>query len=376
MIYLDHAATTRPEPEVVEAMIPFLRDNYMNPSAFYQPAVRTRMQVEKARRSIAQFINAPYDSIVFTSGGTESDNWAIRMGAKISEDKGKHIITTKIEHPAVLNTVRFMEEQGYDVTYLDVDSTGRIDLDDLKSAIREDTVLISIMHANNEIGTIQPIEEIGKIAHEHGILFHTDAVQTFGHIKIDVSDCNIDLLSASAHKLYGPKGIGLLYIRDRKKFAKLLFGGSQELGLRPGTENVADIIGFAKAVEIAESAVESDHENQNALREELKSSILKEIPGAVINENEKEHLPGTLNVTFPSVSAETILIRLDMNGICASAGSACSAGALEPSHVLTSIGKSDDEAKRTIRFSIGRENTKDDIVKTVEVLKALLTPTS
>ena len=371
MIYLDHAATTRPEPEVVEAMIPFLRDNYMNPSAFYQPAVRTRMKVEKARRSIAQFINASYDSIVFTSGGTESDNWAIRMGAKISEDKGKHIITTKIEHPAVLNTARFMEEQGYDVTYLDVDSTGRIDLDDLKSAIREDTVLISIMHANNEIGTIQPIKEIGNIAHERGILFHTDAVQTFGHIKIDVSDCNIDLLSASAHKLYGPKGIGLLYIRDRQKFAKLLFGGSQELGLRPGTENVADIIGFAKAVEIAESVVESDNENQNALRENLKSSILKEIPGAVINENEKEHLPGTLNVTFPSVSSETILIRLDMNGICASAGSACSAGALEPSHVLTAIGRSADEAGRTIRFSLGRENTKDDIVKTVEVLKGL-----
>ncbi len=371
MIYLDHAATTRPDEAVVEAMIPFFRENFMNPSAFYQPAVRTRMQVEKARRSIAQFINASYDSIVFTSGGTESDNWAIRMGAKISEDKGKHIITTKIEHPAVLNTARFMEEQGYDVTYLDVDSTGRINLDDLKNAIREDTVLISIMHANNEIGTIQPIKEIGNIAHERGILFHTDAVQTFGHIKIDVSDCNIDLLSASAHKLYGPKGIGLLYIRDRKKFAKLLFGGSQELGLRPGTENVADIIGFAKAVEIAESAVESDHENQNALRENLKSSILKEIPGAVINENEKEHLPGTLNVTFPSVSAETILIRLDMNGICASAGSACSAGALEPSHVLTAIGRSADEAGRTIRFSLGRENTKDDIVKTVEVLKGL-----
>lgn len=371
MIYLDHAATTRPESAVIEAMIPFLSENYMNPSAFYQPAVRTRMQVESARRNIAGFINAPYDSIIFTSGGTESDNWAIRMGAKISEDKGRHIITTKIEHPAVLNTVRYMEEQGYDVTYLDVDSTGLINLDNLKSAIREDTVLISIMHANNETGTIQPIKEIGRIAHEHGILFHTDAVQTFGHLDIDADEFGIDLLSASAHKLYGPKGIGLLYIRDRKKFAKLLFGGSQELGLRPGTENVADIIGFAKAVEIAEEAMNSDQTVQNVLRGELKSSILKEIPGAVINENVDYHLPGTLNVTFPNVSAETILIRLDMNGICASAGSACSAGAIEPSHVLMAIGKSEDEAGRTIRFSIGRENTKDDIVKTVDVLKAL-----
>ena len=360
MIYLDHAATTRPESAVIEAMIPFLSENYMNPSAFYQPAVRTRMQVESARRNIAGFINAPYDSIIFTSGGTESDNWAIRMGAKISEDKGRPIITTKIEHPAVLNTVRYMEEQGYEVTYLDVDATGRIDLESLKSAIREDTVLISIMHAN-----------IGRIAHEHGILFHTDAVQTFGHLEIDVDESYIDLLSASAHKLYGPKGIGLLYIRDRKKFAKLLFGGSQELGLRPGTENVADIMGFAKAVEIAGEAMISDQTDQNALRDELKCSILKEIPGAVINENVDYHLPGTLNVTFEGVSAETILIRLDMNGICASAGSACSAGAIEQSHVLMAIGKSEDEAGRTIRFSIGRENTKDDIVKTIEVLKAL-----
>ncbi|WP_027217455.1 cysteine desulfurase family protein [Butyrivibrio fibrisolvens] len=371
MIYLDHAATTRPESAVVEAMIPFLTDNYMNPSSFYQPAVRTRMQVERARRNIAQFINAPYDSIIFTSGGTESDNWAIRMGAKISEDKGKHIITTRIEHPAVLNTARFMQEQGYEVTYLDVDSTGRIDLESLENAIRKDAVLISIMHANNELGTIQPIREIGRIAHDHGVLFHTDAVQTFGHLKIDVNECNIDFLSASAHKLYGPKGIGLLYIKDRKKFAKLLFGGSQELGLRPGTENVADIIGFDKAVEIAACKMDADTAIISALRDSLKSGILNNIRGAIINENENEHLPGTLNVTFPSVSAETILIRLDLNGICASAGSACSAGALEPSHVLIAIGKSEDEAGRTIRFSIGRENTQDDIDKTVKVLSEL-----
>lgn len=369
MIYLDHAATTRPEPSVVEEMISFLSDNYMNPSSFYQPAVRTRMQVEKARRTIAEFINAPYESIVFTSGGTESDNWAIRMGAGILKNKGKHIITTKIEHPAVLNTVRFMEEQGYEVTYLDVDKTGLIDIENLKSAIRKDTALISIMHANNELGTIQPIKEIGAIAHEHDILFHTDAVQTFGHIDIDVNDYCIDFLSASAHKLYGPKGIGLLYIRNKNEFSKLLFGGSQELGLRPGTENVADIMGFCKAVTIAKDKMEDDAIRINSLRDELKSGILNIVKGAAINENDRCHLPGTLNVTFPDVSAETILIRLDMNGICASAGSACSAGAIEPSHVLMAIGKSEDEARRTIRFSLGRENTRDDIVKTLKVLE-------
>ena len=371
MIYLDHAATTRPESAVVDAMIPFLSESYMNPSSFYQPAVRTRMEVEKARRSVAKFINAPYDSIIFTSGGTESDNWAIRIGAGLYESSGGHIITTKIEHPAVLNTVRFMEEKGYEITYLDVDKTGRISLEDLKSAIRKDTVLISVMHANNELGTIQPIKEIGQIAHDKGILFHTDAVQTFGHLKIDVDEYNIDLLSARAHKIYGPKGIGLLYIRNRKKFAKLMFGGNQELGLRPGTENVASIIGFSKAIQIAKDRMEEDYIRENQLRDKLKDLIQKEIHGAVINENDSFHLPGTLNVTFPKISAETILIRLDLNGICASAGSACSAGAIEPSHVLTAIGKSEAQAKSTIRFSLGRENTEQDIEKTVLVLADL-----
>lgn len=370
MIYLDHAATTRPESAVIEAMIPFLSDNYMNPSAFYQPAVKTRMQVEKARRNIAEFINAPYDSIIFTSGGTESDNFAIRMGVQSLSDKGRHIITTSIEHPAVLNTARYMEEQGYEVTYLTVDKTGLIDLEMLENSIRDDTVLISIMHANNEIGTVMPIKEIGEIAKRHNVLFHTDAVQTFGHLEIDVEACNIDLLSASAHKLYGPKGIGLLYIRNRKAFSKLMFGGSQELGLRPGTENVADIIGFDKAVEIAKERIKDDYAKENSLRDMLKKGILEVVPGAVINGNDNYHLPGTLNVTFPSASSETMLIRLDQCGICASAGSACSAGAIEASHVLTAIGKDNDEARRTLRFSIGRENSEDDIIKTIEVISS------
>ncbi|MBQ7428202.1 cysteine desulfurase family protein [Butyrivibrio sp.] len=371
MIYLDNAATTKMDSQVLEAMLPYLSESYLNPSAFYQGAVKIRMQVEGARRNIAEKLGVPSDTIFFTSGGTESDNWAIRLAAHLQCEKGKHIITSAIEHPAVLNTFKYLQDNGYDVTYVGVDRSGRIDLTQLKEAIREDTVLISIMHANNELGTIEPIEEIGRIAHEKGILFHTDAVQTFGHIPIDVEACNIDLMSVSGHKLYGPKGIGFLYIRDRRSFGRLLFGGSQEKGLRPGTENVSGIIGLAKATEIAYERLEQDIEDISALRDLFISEIKKSIPDVCINGNDNHHLPGTVNVTFPNISGEALLIALDQSGICASAGSACSAGAIEPSHVLIACGLTPDEAGRTLRFSIGRNNTQEEILKTISALKTI-----
>lgn len=371
MIYLDNAATTKMDSQVLEVMLPYLSESYLNPSAFYQGAVKIRMQVEGARRSIAEKLGVPSDTIFFTSGGTESDNWAIRLAAQLQCEKGRHIITSAIEHPAVLNTFKYLQENGYDVTYVGVDRTGRIDLTQLKKAIREDTVLISIMHANNELGTIEPIDEIGQIAHKKGILFHTDAVQTFGHIPIDVDGCNIDLMSVSGHKLYGPKGIGFLYIRDRRRFGRLLFGGSQEKGLRPGTENVPGIIGLSKAVEIAYDRLEQDITSVSALRDLFAAEIKKAIPDVCINGDNEHHLPGTVNVTFPNISGEALLIALDQSGICASAGSACSAGAIEPSHVLIACGLTSDEAERTLRFSIGRNNTQEEILKTISVLKTI-----
>ena len=371
MIYLDNAATTRTDKAVIEYMLPFFEENYINPSAFYQPAVKVRMQVENSRRQIAECLGAPADSIFFTSGGTEADNWAVRIGARLGADRGRHIITSAIEHPAVLNTMKYMQEEGYEVTYLKVSREGVVDLDELKNAIREDTVLISIMHANNELGTIQPIKAIGEIAHENGILFHTDAVQTFGHEPIDLGACHIDLMSTSAHKLYGPKGIGFLYVRNRKAFGKLLFGGSQEKSLRPGTENVPAIMGYAKAVELAYERMEKDKEHIGKLRELFISKLKDAIPDVVINGNTDSCLLGTINVTFPGKSGEALLISLDQHGICASAGSACSAGALEPSHVLIAAGLSPDEAGRTLRFSIGRNNTEEEILTTIDVLKGI-----
>lgn len=371
MIYLDNAATTRTDKAVIEYMLPFFEENYINPSAFYQPAVKVRMQVENSRRQIAECLGAPADSIFFTSGGTEADNWAVRIGARLGADRGRHIITSAIEHPAVLNTMKYMQEEGYEVTYLKVSREGVVDLDELKNAIREDTVLISIMHANNELGTIQPIKAIGEIAHENGILFHTDAVQTFGHEPIDLGAYHIDLMSTSAHKLYGPKGIGFLYVRNRKAFGKLLFGGSQEKSLRPGTENVPAIMGYAKAVELAYERMEKDKEHIGKLRELFISKLKDAIPDVVINGNPDSCLLGTINVTFPGKSGEALLISLDQHGICASAGSACSAGALEPSHVLIAAGFSPEEAGKTLRFSIGRNNTEEEILTTIDVLKGI-----
>lgn len=367
-IYLDHAATTKPHESVAAKMLPFLGEEFYNPSAIYQPAVKVRAKISNARRTVADFLNADPMKIFFTSGGTESDNWALRMGVESMKEKGRHIISSSIEHPAVLNTLKALERSGYEVTYLPVDERGRISIEDLKNAVREDTILISVMHANNEIGTIEPVGQIGKVASEKGILFHVDAVQTMGHIKIDLKELDIDLMSASSHKIYGPKGCGILYVKDSGRFGSLLYGGSQENGMRPGTENVPSIIGFGEAVAVASSRMEDDHAHDLKLRNLFIDRLKEEVPDVEFNGDQDNCLPGILSVSLRSVTAETLLIVLDSNGICASAGSACAAGAIEPSHVLMACGMDKDKASRTVRFSIGRENTEEDIIFTAKVI--------
>lgn len=367
-IYLDHAATTRTDAASVEAMLPYLNGEYQNPSAIYQPAVKIRAKISSIRADIAGFLNTSPSSICFTSGGTESDNWAVRGAAHIMRSNGRHIISTSIEHPAVLNTLKSLESEGYEVTYLPVDKNGLVSVSDIEAAIKDDTILISVMHANNEIGTIEPVEQIGRIANGRGILFHVDAVQTFGHIPIDVKKLNVDLLSASSHKIYGPKGCGILYIKNPSSFVKILYGGSQENGMRPGTENVPAIIGFGEAVNIARTRINDDLVHDMKLRKLFMDKLAEEVPGVKFNGSKESVLPGILSVTFEGVTAETLLIILDSNGICASAGSACAAGAIEPSHVLMSCGMDKESASRTVRFSIGRENTEEDIIFTVKVI--------
>ena len=367
-IYLDHAATTRPDAASVEAMLPYLNGEYQNPSAIYQPAVKIRAKISSIRADIAGFLNTSPSSIFFTSGGTESDNWAVRGAAHIMRSKGRHIISTSIEHPAVLNTLKSLESEGYEVTYLPVDKNGLVSVSDIEAAIKDDTILISVMHANNEIGTIEPVEQIGRIANGRGILFHVDAVQTFGHIPIDVEKLNVDLLSASSHKIYGPKGCGILYVKNPSSFVKILYGGSQENGMRPGTENVPAIIGFGEAVNIARTRINDDLAHDMKLRKLFMDKLTEEVPGVKFNGSKESVLPGILSVAFEGVTAETLLIILDSNGICASAGSACAAGAIEPSHVLMSCGMDKESASRTVRFSTGRENTEEDIIFTVKVI--------
>ena len=372
MIYLDNAATTRPDPSVIQAMMPYLTEQFANPSAFYQEAVRVRMQIDLARQHAADLLGAAPGNIYFTAGGTEADNWALRAGAEMMREKGRHIITSSVEHPAVRNTARYLASCGYEVTFLPVDGRGRVDPDEVRAAIRPDTVLISVMHANNELGTIEPVREIGMAAREAGVLFHTDAVQTFGHIPIDPEECGISFLSASAHKLNGPKGVGLLYVAPGLRPGRLLYGGSQERSLRPGTENPAAIIGFGEAARLAALRMDEDAARIRTLRQDFIMELKSQIPGIRINGDEEQSLPGIVSVTFPTVSSETLLIRLDQHGICASAGSACSAGAIEPSPVLTACGMSEEQAKRTLRLSLGRENTAEELKETVRVLRAVL----
>lgn len=372
LIYLDNAATTKTAPEVVEAMLPFFTENYGNPSSVYSFASGNKDVITRQREIIADTLGANGNEIYFTAGGSESDNWALKATAEAYGNKGKHIITTKIEHHAVLHTCEYLEKQGYEVTYLDVDENGIVKLDDLKAAIRPDTILISVMYANNEIGTIQPIQKIGEIAHEKGILFHTDAVQAFCQVPINVDACHIDMLSASAHKLNGPKGIGFLYIRKGVKIRSFVHGGAQERKRRAGTENVPGIVGFGKAVERAAASLKERTEKEIELRDYLIGRIGAEIPYSRLNGDRVKRLPNNVNFSFRFIEGESLLIKLDMKGICASSGSACTSGSLDPSHVLLAIGLPHEIAHGSLRMTLSEETTKEDLDFVVDSLKEIV----
>lgn len=372
LIYLDNAATTKTAPEVVEAMLPYFTEHYGNPSSVYGFAAANKDVITRQREIIAESIGASGSEIYFTAGGSESDNWALKATAEAYGKKGRHIITTKIEHHAILHTADFLEKNGFEVTYLNVDENGTVKLDELKAAIRPDTILISVMFANNEIGTIQPIEEIGEIAHEHGILFHTDAVQAFCQVPIDVDVCHIDMLSASAHKLNGPKGIGFLYIRKGVKIRSFIHGGAQERKRRAGTENVPGIVGFGKAVERAAGSLKERTAAEAELRDYLIGRIEKEIPYCRLNGHRENRLPNNVNFSFRFVEGESLLIKLDMNGICASSGSACTSGSLDPSHVLLAIGLPHEIAHGSLRMTLSEETTREELDYVVEKLKTIV----
>ena len=364
LIYLDHAATTACDPKVVEAMLPWFSEQYGNPSTMYHIGASAQSAVRHAKEQIAATLGCGYEEIFFTCGGTESDNWAIKGIAQAYADKGKHIITTGIEHPAVLNTCKYLAGLGYEITYLNVDREGFVSLQEVESAIRPDTILISVMYANNEIGTIEQIQEIGEIAHRHGILFHTDAVQAYGQIPISVQEDNIDLLSASGHKFYGPKGIGFLYVRKGVQICQFMHGGQQERGRRAGTENVPGIVGIGMAAELAADTLSIRMESERKLQKYLARNIMDNISDITWNGPEPgsgSRLPGNINLRFTGMPAETTMIMLDMQGICVSAGSACASGSVDPSHVLMAIGCSEKEAECSLRFSLGKENTTNEM---------------
>ena len=372
MIYLDNAATTKTAPEVVEAMLPYFTENYGNPSTIYSLGSTSKKAVNEARRTIADAIGAKQEEIYFTAGGSESDNWALKATAEAYASKGKHIITTKIEHHAILHTCEYLEKRGFEITYLNVDRDGLIDLEELKAAIRPDTILISVMFANNENGTIEPIEEIGAIAKERNVLFHTDAVQAFGQVPIDVDKLHIDMLSASGHKLNGPKGIGFLYIRSGLKLRSFIHGGSQERSRRAGTENVPGIVGLGKAVERALRIMDEKTKHEIELRDYLIERVEKEIPYCWVNGHRTKRLPGNVNFSFLYIEGESMLIMLDMKGICASSGSACTSGSLDPSHVLLAIGLKHEEAHGSLRLTLSEENTKEQMDFVVDNLKQIV----
>lgn len=372
LIYLDNAATTKTAPEVVEAMLPYFSELYGNPSSIYSLAGESKKAVDHAREIIAGALGAQPEEIYFTAGGTESDNWALKAAAEFYKKKGNHIITTKIEHHAILHTCQWLEKQGFEVTYLNVDENGVVKLEELKKAIRPTTILISVMYANNEIGTIQPIKEIGEIAREHGILFHTDAVQAFGQLPIQVDDCHIDMLSASGHKLNGPKGIGFLYIRKGVKIRSFIQGGAQERKRRAGTENVPGIVGLGKAVERAVSTRKERADKEKELRDYLIGRVLKEIPYTRLNGHRTMRLPNNANFSFQFIEGESLLIMLDMEGICGSSGSACTSGSLDPSHVLLAIGLPHEIAHGSLRLTLSEETTKEELDFVVESLKKII----
>ena len=371
-IYLDNAATTKTRPEVVEAMLPYFTEYYGNPSSVYEFATPSKKAIAEARETIAKSLGAKTNEIYFTAGGSESDNWAIKATAEAYESKGKHIITSKIEHHAVLHTCEYLEKRGFEITYLDVDENGTVKLDELKKAIRPDTILISIMFANNEIGTIQPIKEIGEIAKEHGIIFHTDAVQAYAHVPINVDEYHIDMLSVSGHKFNGPKGIGFLYIRTGLKLRSFIHGGSQERKRRGGTENVPGIVGIGKAVEIAMANLAERTAYEVELRDYLIDRVLSEVPYVRLNGHRTNRLPNNANFAFQFIEGESLLIMLDMQGICGSSGSACTSGSLDPSHVLLAIGLPHEIAHGSLRLTLSEETTKEDIDFTVDEIKKIV----
>lgn len=360
-VYLDNSATTKTDEEVVKAMLPYLQENYGNPSSIYQIGRDTRRAIEEAREKVAKVLKCESNEIYFTAGGSESDNTAIKGIAHSYQKKGNHIITSKIEHPAVLETCKQLEKEGFEVSYIGVKENGIIDIEELKNAIKSTTILITIMFANNEIGTIQPIEEIGEIAKENQIIFHTDAVQAVGSLEIDVKKMNIDSLSLSAHKFYGPKGVGALYVKKGIKFDKFIDGGHQERNQRAGTENVAGIVGLAKAIELAYQNLEEQNKKIKELRDYYVEKIKEKIPYIKINGDMEKRLPGNSNISFQFIEGEGILLNLDLKGICASSGSACTSGSLEPSHVLLAIGLPHEIAHGSLRVSIGKHNTKEEM---------------
>lgn len=371
-VYMDHSATTALSKEVLDSMMPYLTENYGNPSSIYSIGRTNRIAVENARKTVAQCIGATEKEIFFTASGTESDNWAIRGVAKALSIKGKHIITSAIEHPAILETCHDMEKQGYEITYLPVDKDGVIDLELLKNSIRKDTVLVSIMTANNEIGTIQPIKDIGKICKEAGVYFHTDSVQAIGNMHIDVNEMNIDLLSISGHKFYGPKGVGVLYIKRGTKIATFITGGHQESGKRAATENVAGIVGIATAMKIATDNIDENTAKLRVLRDYMIDRIEKEIPYVKLNGHRTNRLPGHVNFSFQYIEGESLLLLLDSNNIAGSSGSACTSGSLDPSHVLLAIGLPHEIAHGSLRLSMGIENTKEDVDYVVDKLNIIV----
>ncbi|NDL66188.1 cysteine desulfurase NifS [Anaerotalea alkaliphila] len=367
-IYLDHAATTPVKQEVLEAMLPFFTESFGNPSSIYSFAQDSKQALEEARETIAKGIGALDREIYFTGSGTEADNWAIKGVAESYRSKGNHIITSKVEHHAVLHACEYLEKNGFEVTYLDVDADGIVDLEQLKSSIKDTTILITIMFANNEIGTVQPIREIGRIAKERGVLFHTDAVQAIGHVPVDVNDLGVDLLSISGHKFYGPKGVGVLYARKTVKLKAFIHGGGQERGRRGGTENVPGIVGMAKAMELALADMEEESARQRELRDYVKERILEKVPYARLNGHPEKRLPNNVNISFRFIEGESLLIMLDMKGICASSGSACTSGSLDPSHVLLAIGLPHEIAHGSLRISLGESSTREDMDTLVEAL--------
>lgn len=368
-IYLDNAATTQTSERVIRAMLPYYARSYGNPSSIYDFGEKNKNSILKSREIIANAIHAKSDEIYYTSGGSESDNWALNIVANKNKLEKRHIITSRIEHHAILNTCKFLEKQNVEVTYLNVDENGIINLEQLKNSIKPYTKMISVMFANNEIGTVEPIKEIGKLAREKNIIFHTDAVQAFGHIPIDVEECNIDMLSASAHKLNGPKGVGFLYIRNNIEVLPLIYGGGQEKGKRAGTENVPGIVGFGEATKIAMEKLEQRSKKEMKLRDYLTKRILYEIPFTRLNGSNKARLPNNVNISFQFIEGDNLLVMLDTAGVCASVGSACSSGSKIPSHVLTAIGLPDEIAYGTLRMTLSDQNTFEELDYVVDTLK-------